>query len=129
MRKKKSRFGSPTVLTWDAPFLGATVKEWDDALTGNMDKSLAEVKRLAEIVHERKGQTTTTLDLVGPAPVRDLHLAIGQEKVNMIEAQQVRFVDDWPISPLPVFVTRTTLNSLLAEEHVDEDDDDSPLAR
>lgn len=127
MRKTKSRFGSPTVLTWDAPFLGATVKEWDDALTGNMDKSLAEVKRLVEIVQERKGKLTTTLGLAGPEPVRDLQGAIGEEKVNMDKAPQVRFVDDGPVLPLPVFVTRTKLNSLLAEEHDDEDSDDSSL--
>ena len=47
----------------------------------------------------------------------------------MDEAPQVRFVDDGPILPLSVFVTRTTLNSLLAEEHDDEDDDDLSLAR
>lgn len=125
MRKTKSRFGAPTVLMWDAPFLGATVKAWDDALTGNMGKSLAEVKRLVE-VHEGKGQLTTTFDFACPEPVRDLQSAIGQEKVNMDKAPQVRFVDDGTILPLPVFVTRTKLNSLLAEEH---DDDDSSLAR
>ena len=38
------RFDSPGVLRGDAPFLGATVKEWDDALTGNMEKTLAEIK-------------------------------------------------------------------------------------
>ncbi len=42
------RFSDPTVLREDAPFLGATVKVWDDLLTGNMEKSLAKVKHLAE---------------------------------------------------------------------------------
>lgn len=44
----KSRiFSSPTLLKGDAPFLGATVQEWDKAITGNMDRTLAEVKRRA----------------------------------------------------------------------------------
>lgn len=47
MTKSKFRFSSPTVLHGDAPFLGATVQEWDDFFTGNMDASLAKVKELA----------------------------------------------------------------------------------
>lgn len=38
------RFSSPTVLHGDAPFLGATVQEWDAAITGDMDKTLAQLK-------------------------------------------------------------------------------------
>lgn len=44
MKLKVRRFSSPTVLKGDAPFLGATVQEWDKAITGNMDKTLAQVK-------------------------------------------------------------------------------------
>lgn len=47
LRSNLHRFSSPTELKGDAPFLGATVQEWDQALTGNMDKTLAEVKRRA----------------------------------------------------------------------------------
>ncbi|MGJ9420734.1 hypothetical protein ACHAC9_23750 [Massilia sp. CMS3.1] len=38
------RFSSPTVLKGDAPLLGATVQEWDKAIVGNMDETLAQVK-------------------------------------------------------------------------------------
>lgn len=38
------RFDSQGVLLRDAPFLGATVKQWDDALTGNIEKTLTEIK-------------------------------------------------------------------------------------
>ena len=47
VRSNSRRFSSPTILQGDAPFLGATVQEWDTAFTGNMDKTLAEVKRRA----------------------------------------------------------------------------------
>jgi hypothetical protein len=43
----RSRFGSPTVLGQDTRVLGATAGEWDAALTGNMEKSLEEVRRAA----------------------------------------------------------------------------------
>lgn len=45
MKMKKRRFSSPTVLTDDMEVLGATVKQWDDALTGNFQKSLEEIKK------------------------------------------------------------------------------------
>lgn len=45
---RTKRFSSPTVLTNETHVLGATVKEWDDALTGNMEKTLAEVKRRSQ---------------------------------------------------------------------------------
>jgi hypothetical protein len=46
-RGSSSRFSTPTVLKGDTPFLHATVEEWDRAFTGNMDKTLAELKRRA----------------------------------------------------------------------------------
>lgn len=39
------RFSSPSVLDMNVPFFGATVKEWHQTFTGNMDKKLAELKR------------------------------------------------------------------------------------
>lgn len=45
---RKRRFSSPTVLTDSTPVLGATAKEWHDALTGNMEETLAEVKKRVE---------------------------------------------------------------------------------
>lgn len=46
--RSPARFSAPTVLRDDALFLGATVKTWNDALTGNMGTSLARVKLLVE---------------------------------------------------------------------------------
>jgi hypothetical protein len=82
MGKNKLRFQAPTVLRADAPFLGATVQQWDDVFTGNMERSLAEVRKLA------LARTT------------------------------VKFVDDEQLpSRLPIFVTRTSLKSLLVDDH------------
>ena len=44
IRSSARRFSSPSVLKGDSPFLGATVQEWDKAITGDMDKTLAQVK-------------------------------------------------------------------------------------
>lgn len=41
----KRRFANPSVLNDSTRILGSTAKEWDQALTGNMEKALAEVKR------------------------------------------------------------------------------------
>lgn len=58
------RFSSPTILRGDAPFLGATVEQWDKAITGDMDKTLAEVKRRAtEKGPKRDASKATTFDL------------------------------------------------------------------
>jgi hypothetical protein len=43
--RRLNRFSSPSVLTDDSRILGATVKDWDKALTGNIDKTLAELKK------------------------------------------------------------------------------------
>ena len=104
MPKTKFRFSSPTVLRGDAPFLGATVQQWDDAFTGNMDKSLAEVKKLAMSVAERNRLATTAVDDQGQPGARP----------------PVRFVDDPRTGPLPRFVTRTTLRDLLLDDQVDD---------
>ncbi len=48
----------------DTPLMGATVGEWDDAMTGNMDKTLAKVKALAEATgNKRNIADATTFDL------------------------------------------------------------------
>lgn len=104
MPKTKFRFSSPTVLRGDAPFLGATVQQWDDAFTGNMDKTLAEVQKLAMSAAERNRLATTVADDRGPAEARP----------------PVRFVDDPSTGPLPRFVTRTTLRDLLVDDQVDD---------
>ena len=45
-----NRFSSPTMLTDSTLVLGATAKQWDMALTGNLEKTLLDVKRrVAEV--------------------------------------------------------------------------------
>lgn len=58
------RFSSPTILRGDAPFLGATVEQWDKAITGEMDKTLAEVRQLVTgNGPKRDASKATTFDL------------------------------------------------------------------
>lgn len=58
------RFSHPTVLDFNAPFMGATVGAWDEAFTGNMEKSLAEVKRrVMDDSAKRDVTSATTSDL------------------------------------------------------------------
>ena len=65
------RFSSPTVLKGDAPFLGATVQEWDKAITGDMDKTLAQVKlRAMGSGPKRDASKATTSDLASFAGKR-----------------------------------------------------------
>ena len=60
---KSSRFGNPTALDAEAPFFGATVQEWDKAFTGNMDKTLAEIKLRASSGPKRNASKAVTSDL------------------------------------------------------------------
>jgi len=64
------RFDSPGVLRGDAPFLGATVKEWDDALTGNMEKTLAEIKLRTANAPKRDASEAVTSDLASSVSKR-----------------------------------------------------------
>ena len=64
------RFSSPTILKGNAPFLGATVQEWDKAITGNMDKTPAEVKLRAMNGPKRDASKATTFDLASFAGKR-----------------------------------------------------------
>ncbi|PHV19145.1 hypothetical protein CSQ92_27615 [Janthinobacterium sp. BJB446] len=71
IRTSAPRFSSPTVLKGDAPFLGATVQEWDKAITGNMEKTLAQVKRRAMgNGPKRDASKATTFDLASFAGKR-----------------------------------------------------------
>jgi hypothetical protein len=71
LRSSVHRFTSPTVLNGDAPFLGATVQVWDAAITGNMDKTLADVKLRAMGNGPRRDATmATTFDLASFASKR-----------------------------------------------------------
>lgn len=67
MRGKADRFASPTSLRGDAPFLGATVKQWDHAIVGNMEQTLAQIKRRAESGPKRDVNDATTFDLASYA--------------------------------------------------------------
>ncbi len=61
---KARRFSHPRVLDLTAPFLGATVGAWDKAFTGNMEISLAEVKRrVMDDSAKRDVANATTSDL------------------------------------------------------------------
>jgi hypothetical protein len=115
VRKKKFRFSSPTVLRGDAPFLGATVKEWDDVFTRNFSKNLAEVRRLVlSGAHKRNAATATSFDLGSARLPRD------ELATETSQTPPVRFVDDKQISPLPTFVTLTTLKELSCDQECDD---------
>lgn len=117
MRKTKFRFSSPTVLRGDALFLGGTVQQWDDAFTGNMDKTLAKVKKLALSAPKRDVSLATTFDLASSKSVRDLRRRSEQEHADAHQVPPVQFVDDdGHACPLPMFVTRTTLITLLGDD-------------
>jgi hypothetical protein len=58
------RFSNPTVLNTEAPFLGATVREWDRAITGDIDKTLNTIKLQAMgNGPKRDASKATTFDL------------------------------------------------------------------
>lgn len=64
------RFDSPTVLKGDAPFLGATVAEWDKAIIGNMGKTLADIKLRTENAPKRDASKAVTSDLASAVSKR-----------------------------------------------------------
>lgn len=71
IRASAPRFSAPTELKGDSPFLGATVQEWDDALTGNMHKSVAEVKRRAmDTAVKRDASKATSTDVASSFAAR-----------------------------------------------------------
>lgn len=48
------RFKSPGILTEDSLVLGISVKRWNQAFTGNFEKSLVEVKRRVDQIESTK---------------------------------------------------------------------------
>ncbi len=69
--RSERRFGSPTVLKDDDPFLGATVKEWDEALTGNIEKTLTDLKvRTSGNTPKRDISKATSFDLASAVSKR-----------------------------------------------------------
>lgn len=69
-RGTADRFRSPTTLRGDAPFLGATVRQWDKAIVGNMEQTLAQIKLHAEVAPKRDVNTANTFDLASYASRR-----------------------------------------------------------
>ncbi|MBV6324506.1 hypothetical protein [Duganella violaceipulchra] len=64
------RFRSPTTLKGNAPFLGATVKQWDLAIVGNMEHTLAQIKRRAELTPKRDVNKAINFDVASYASRR-----------------------------------------------------------
>ena len=50
----KRRFNSPGILNDDSLVLGISVKRWNQAFTGNFEKSLAEVKQRVDQIESTK---------------------------------------------------------------------------
>lgn len=69
---RTQRFHTIAVLRTDTLVLGATAGEWDAALTGDMQQTLQEVKRLAESGIKRDVTQATTFDVASTAS-RQLH--------------------------------------------------------
>lgn len=61
------RFDSVTYFQDDTKVMGATVSEWDKALTGNMAKTLREVQRLANTIPKRDITQATVFDVASSA--------------------------------------------------------------
>lgn len=63
-RRHPRQFAAPTVLKGDTPFLGATVEQWDKALTGNMAETMVKVRaRVQSNAPKRDVSKATTFDL------------------------------------------------------------------
>lgn len=68
MSEHKSRFAAPTVLTDDTIILGATAKQWHQALTGGFQQSLDIVKARVQALssagsHHKTDTSSAQLDL------------------------------------------------------------------
>lgn len=79
--KTYSRFTTPTRLTDATKVLGATAKQWDEALTGDMSNSLKIVK--ARVQAAKKSSGATSIDL-RQLPSGDLASAIKHRKTHGI---------------------------------------------
>lgn len=61
--KTHNRFAKPTPLTDTTKVLGATAKQWDEALTGDMTNSLKIVK--ARVLDAQKSGEVATIEIQG----------------------------------------------------------------
>jgi hypothetical protein len=79
--KTFSRFSTPTRLTDATKVLGATAKQWDEALTGDMTNSLKIVK--ARVQAAKKTNGGAAID-IRQLPSGDLASAIMHRKTRII---------------------------------------------
>ena len=77
-RFKTDRFKSPTRLTDATPILGATAKQWDEALTGDMTNSLKIVKERVQAARKKGGLSSIEVQQLKSG---DLASAIKHRKV------------------------------------------------
>ena len=73
------RFGNPTRLTDATKVLGATAKQWDEALTGDMANSLKIVKARVQAAKKASGASIDIRQL----PSGDLASAIKHRKTRI----------------------------------------------
>ena len=74
-----NRFASPTSLTGATRVMGATAKQWDEALTGDMENSLKLVRARVQAMHE--AALAGKID-VRHVPSGDLASAIKRRKMS-----------------------------------------------
>lgn len=79
--KTYSRFTTPTRLTDATKVLGATAKQWDEALTGDMNNSLKIVK--ARVQAAKNASNTSAIDL-RQLPSGDLASTIKHRKTRLV---------------------------------------------
>ncbi|QGZ40549.1 hypothetical protein [Pseudoduganella flava] len=116
MRKTKFCFSSP-IANGDTPVPRVSSRDGRGVPAENMDKSLDEVKRAPSNAQELKVSLAATSDLASAEAVRDLQSKSRNDPVDTDKVGTVHFVaDGGPTWHLPVFVTRTTLAALLADE-------------
>ena len=77
--KTFDRFKSPTRLTSTTKVMGATAKQWDEALTGDMENTLKIFKARAQAMH--KAAAGQMID-VRQIPSGDLASAIKRRKMS-----------------------------------------------
>ena len=78
--KSYDRFKSPTRLTDATKVMGATAKQWDEALTGDMENSLKIVKARVQAI--RRDAATGQMIDVRQVPSGDLASAIKRRKMS-----------------------------------------------
>ncbi len=78
--KTFSRFATPTRLTEATKVLGATAKQWDEALTGDMSNSLKIVKAR---VHAAKNASGSANIDIRQLPSGDLASAVKHRKARI----------------------------------------------